>query len=305
MYNHNGFQNQHLINGGQNHQRFGAGMHVPKYQTNHHGHHNQVNQHHSAHHQSGQIGHQHNISSGTFQSTTPHLATYGHDQLHNGSRDTGVHDELEDGNEHWQEQRRLWEEYGGATESHHRARTVAQQSKGITFGGPLGGNNEDMPFDDRVRTMVTPHQKGQIWTELDLGGQGLRALAPALFRSYHFLTRLDLGHNALNSLPSTIGQLKNLEFLDISFNNLEDLPEEIGMLTNLKTFLLFGNNLESLPNELGYLYRLETLGVYGNPLSVDPQIKAKMSEGGTKSVITYLRETMPGKYWIYSHEFAY
>lgn len=271
-------------------------MHAAKYQANHHGHHNQMPQHHNAHHQGGQMGHQHNISSGTFQSTTPHLTNYGHEQLQNGNRDSGVHDELDDTNEHWQEQRRLWDEYGGATESHHRARTVAQQSKGITFGGPLGGNNnEDMTFEDRVRTMVTPQQKGQIWTELDLGGQGLRALSAPLFRSYHFLTRLDLGHNTLNNLPSAIGQLKNLEFLDVSFNNLEDIPEEIGMLTNLKSLLLFGNNLEVLPSEIGYLYRLETLGILGNPIAQDPQIKAKMSEGGTKSVVNYLRETMPGK----------
>jgi CCR4-NOT transcription complex subunit 6 len=198
---------------------------------------------------------------------------------------------MDDGNEHWLEQRRMCDDYANMNAPHERARTVAQQSKGIQFGGSLG--NDEMSLEDRSRTLTTSGQTKQVWSELDLGGQGLRALSSELFRSYQFLTRLDLGHNHLHQLPPEIGKLKNLEFLDLSYNELEYLPEEIGMLTNLKTLLLFANQIQVLNPELGYLQNLETLGIYGNPM--DDELKLKMSEGGTKKLILYLRETMPGK----------
>lgn len=288
MYNHNGgYQTQNMINGAQNHQRYG-GMHMPKFQPNHHGHHNQVNQHHNAHHHNSHIGHQHNVSSGTFQSTTPQFQQ---EHIQNNHRNDGISEDMEEGNEFWLEQRRLCDDYATMNAPHERARTVAQQSKGMNFGGPLGG--DEMSLEDRSRTLTTTGQSKQVWSELDLGGQGLRALAPALFDSYQFLTRLDLGHNHLHHLPPAIGKLVNLEFLDLSYNELDYLPEEIGMLTNLRTLLLFANQIQVLNPELGYLQKLETLGVYGNPL--DDELKAKMSDGGTRNLILYLRETMPGK----------
>src|SRR5271154_1592648 len=106
MYNHNGYQAQHsMMNGGQSHPRY-TGMQLPKYQQNHHPHHNQVSQH--QHHHASAIGHQHTLSSGGYSSATPHLGHYGQEHGQNGNTD-GVHqddmDEID--SEHWMEQLKL------------------------------------------------------------------------------------------------------------------------------------------------------------------------------------------------------
>ncbi|KAK5071104.1 Glucose-repressible alcohol dehydrogenase transcriptional effector [Lithohypha guttulata] len=287
VYNQNGFQQQHMMNGGQNHQRFN-GLHIPKQQQAYH-----QSQHHNAQQQIGHIGHQHNVSGGTYQSATPNLHTYGQDHLQNGNRDDGPEDEY-NGNEHWQEQQRLYDECREMCDGHHRARTYAQQSKSSTFGGPLGAAADDATVEDKVRAATAQSQTRQAWTELDLGGQGLRALSSNLYQ-YSFLTRLDIPHNALRELPAALGQLKTLEYLDVSFNNLVSLPDEIGMLTNLKTLLLCGNNhLAGLPYSLGYLYKLETIAVMDIILTEDA--KQALLNGGTKALINYLLETMPDDY---------
>lgn len=287
VYGQNGFQQQqqHMMNGGQNHQRFNA-MHMPK-QQQHSFHHNQ---HHSSQQHGGQLGHQHNISASAFQSGTPHLGVYGQEHMQNGTRDDGMDDEY-GGSEYWQEQHRLFEECRDQSESHQRARTFAQQSKSMAFGGPLGGATDDATMEDRVRSSMAQANSRQAWTELDFGGQGLRALSPNLYK-YTFLTRLNLTHNGLVRLPETIGQLKQLEHLDVSFNNLVSLPDEIGMLTNLKILYLCGNaDLMGLPWSLGYLYKLETLAVYNINMTDDQ--KHAIAEGGTKGLINYLLENMP------------
>lgn len=132
----------------------------------------------------------------------------------------------------------------------------------------------------------------QTWNALDFGGQGLRALSTSLF-NYLFLEKLYLNHNRLKVLPPSIGLLRKLNHLDLSGNEISELPEEIGMLTSLRRFYLFDNNLRTLPYEMGYLYRLETLGVEGNPLNAT--LKSQLMKQGTKGLVRYLREEMPGE----------
>jgi len=296
MYSQNGYQSQHnIMNGGQNHQRYGN-LHMPKYQPGHHGHHN-VNQHHNQPHHGGQLGHQHNISAGTFQGAGAHHPGYGHEHMQNGNGNGFHPEEAEEvDNEYWREQKHYLDESKDLSGPNQRARTVAHLSKGLNYvsiGAAAGAAADDLPSEGKAAASTAPANGKQTWDELDLGGQGLCALSPVLFNAYQFIKRLDLVYNQLETLPPAIGQLKHLEHLDVSFNQLTELPEEIGMLTNLKQLLLFNNHIQTLCYELGYLYRLEVLGVYGNPLEAGQ--RNKITEGGTKALITYLLESMPGK----------
>jgi CCR4-NOT transcription complex subunit 6 len=292
MYNHNGQQGQHvMMNGGQNHQRYG--MQMPKYQhQNNHQHHNHTNQHHNQHHQGGHMGHQHNHSSGNLGSSTPNLGGYGPNHNQNGVSDS-LQDEMEEPmNEHWQEQLQLAAESRQASSPHHYARTVAQAYPRAGHSTGPGTATEDQQTEDTGRIKKAPKDPKQHWDEIDFGGQGLRALSDALFH-YDFLQKLHLNFNKLDRLPPSIGQLKQLTHLDVSSNQLVELPEEVGMLTNLQRLLLFDNQIQSLPFEMGFLYNLEILGIQGNPL--DEDLKTKIMHEGTKELIVYLRENMPGK----------
>ena len=59
----------------------------------------------------------------------------------------------------------------------------------------------------------------------------------------------------------------------VSRGRLESLPTEIGQLTNLQNLLLIDNRLESLPTEIGQLTNLQTLDLRDNPdLGIPPEI---------------------------------
>ena len=278
-----------MMNGGQNHQRFG--MQLPKYQQHgHHQHHAQANHPHSQHQQGGNLGHQHNYSSGNMSSATPNLPHYGANHNPNGVADN-LQDEIDEPiSEHWQEQLQLAAEARQASSPHHHARTVAQAFRGLQLI-PSGAANEEPQLEEKNRVTKPPSDTRQTWDAIDFGGQGLRALSDALFR-YTFLTKLHLNYNKLSHLPATIGRLKCLTHLDVSSNMLTELPEELGMLTRLEKLLAFDNQIQALPYELGHLYHLETLGISGNPL--DEDLKNKIMQEGTKQLIVYLRENMPG-----------
>lgn len=128
---------------------------------------------------------------------------------------------------------------------------------------------------------------------MDLSGQGLRALSPALFCDYMFLGKLFIDNNRLTRLDRSLGQLRSLIYLDASNNQLSEIPEEIGMLVNLKSLLLFNNSIHLLPNEIGYLHKLDMLGVEGNPL--DEDLVGRIIQNGSKALVTHLRENMEGK----------
>lgn len=283
-----GHQGQHvMMNGAQGHQRFG--MPMPKFQPqSHHPHHAQQAHHHPQHQNTHTIGHQHNFSAGALANATPHF-TPGHAQ--NGAHP--VEEEIEEPmNEHWQQQLQLAAESRQANSPHYYARSVAQQTKGIQITVKQNEAQENGQ-EERNRATTVKESRRQDWMALDFGGQGLRALSGALF-NYVFLDKLYLNHNKLKALPRAIGQLKNLSHLDVSGNELTELPEEIGMLTGLKRLLLFDNNVHSLPYEMGYLYQLDTLGIEGNPLN--DVLKSRIMQEGTRELIKYLKEEMPGEF---------
>ena len=67
-----------------------------------------------------------------------------------------------------------------------------------------------------------------------------------------------LFNNIEGEIPTSIGQLNNLEVLELSFNKLYGtLPAELGNLQNLKLLAFNGNGLNgSIPSTLGNLSNL-------------------------------------------------
>lgn len=205
-------------------------------------------------------------------------------------------------NEMWQEQLRLHKESERAhsamtdqQQPHYYARLKASENKGIGGPPPSSGkaqaDGDGDPADRRRPWDVDNETNRQDWHNMDMSGQGLRNLAPELFR-YQFLNELYIASNKLSRLPKHIGDLRQLRHLDVSYNQLTEIPSELGMCTFLKQLLLFNNNIQELPFELGSLHMLEVLGIEGNPL--EPNLKQEIMEKGTKSLINAFRESAPG-----------
>lgn len=182
---------------------------------------------------------------------------------------------------------------------HYYARLKASENRGI--GGPppttirAQADGEDDPADRRRPWVVDKDLTRQDWHNMDMSGQGLRNLAPELFK-YQFLNELYIASNKLTRLPKEIGELRQLRHLDASYNQISELPPELGMCTYLKQLLLFNNNIQELPFELGSLHLLEMLGIEGNPL--EPNVKQELMEKGTKSMVNALREGAPSMFGL-------
>ncbi|KAH7363243.1 glucose-repressible alcohol dehydrogenase transcriptional effector [Plectosphaerella cucumerina] len=282
------------MNGGLGGQR----MQMPfNYQQNQH-HQQGVHQHqsvpqdHGAH--NGNLGHHASYSGGVLSTGSPFTPS-----LQNGHGAASRGGQTQPATEHWQEQSRLRREAERANSAmieqaqpHYYARLKAAENKGIGYPSPASGKTAtDNDTDDRRRPYSLDKARGpQAWHNLDMSGQGLRNLAPALF-AYTFLNELYIASNKLTSLPSSIGQLRQLRHLEASHNLLTELPAELGMCTYLKELLLFHNRLTSLPHEIGSLHLLEQLGIDGN--NALGEYQHEIAERGTKSLINMLKEASP------------
>ncbi|KAL1877564.1 hypothetical protein VTK73DRAFT_8553 [Phialemonium thermophilum] len=259
-------------------------------------HHQQIQPDHAGHGATpGVMGHHSTFSSGVLSNASPFSAN----TLQNGHPPPSRGGQPQQINEHWSEQLRLRKEaeraHAAMTEQHqphYYARLKAPENRGIggSFLTPGNSAPADGEDDRRRPWSVEKSNQRQDWHNLDMSGQGLRILSPALF-SYTFLQELYIASNRLTFLPPEIGQLRQLRLLEASFNQISELPPEIGMCTNLKQLLLFDNHIRDLPYELGSLYHLEMLGIEGNPLN--PVMKEEIMERGTKSLINLLREQAP------------
>ena len=79
------------------------------------------------------------------------------------------------------------------------------------------------------------------------------------------VTRVDLEHKDLTTLPHEINNLTKLKTLELGYNSLDTLPLEICNLTNLEVLELRGNQFTTLPPEIGNLTNLKYLNLRGNP----------------------------------------
>jgi Leucine-rich repeat (LRR) protein len=141
-----------------------------------------------------------------------------------------------------------------------------------------------MTEEELLRVIEQAAQEGA--TELDLSGNDLTALPPAIGRltqlkklilgksqyddeGYIVSTISTIGNN-LSALPAEIGRLNHLEELQVVANRLSSLPREIGQLSQLQSLHLFGNQLSSLPPEIGQFTQLRSLYLSENQLSSLP-----------------------------------
>ncbi|KAK7098966.1 malignant fibrous histiocytoma-amplified sequence 1 homolog [Littorina saxatilis] len=83
-----------------------------------------------------------------------------------------------------------------------------------------------------------------------------------------------LCRNFLQTIPTTIYNLRYLQVLDMSFNLLMTLPEDIGRLHSLKVLRLNNNSFERVPPTIGHLENLIELNIAKNRVRrLPPEIR--------------------------------
>lgn len=95
-------------------------------------------------------------------------------------------------------------------------------------------------------------------------------------------TQIRLEGNEIKSIPSSIGQCRQLQILRIRNNKIDSLPKEIENLKALSQLFLTNNLLTSLPSEIGSLVALTQLRIENNHLTELPK------EIGNLSNLTHL-----------------
>ena len=138
-------------------------------------------------------------------------------------------------------------------------------------GGPNWTNNGNWnspePLDAWVG--VSTDAEGRV-SELDLGDNGLTGSIPSSLGNLTNLEFLNLRGNQLTgSIPSSLGNLTNLETLHLDNNQLTgSIPSSLGNLRNLTYLYLDRNQLTgSIPSSLGNLTNLGILVLRSNQLT--------------------------------------
>lgn len=85
------------------------------------------------------------------------------------------------------------------------------------------------------------------------------------------VTKLNLSHKNLKTIPDNVYQYANLEKLDLSYNRIEVIPQEILKLKKLRTLDLAFNNLKVLQGALFKLPKLKILNLHGNQIKHLPK----------------------------------
>lgn len=85
------------------------------------------------------------------------------------------------------------------------------------------------------------------------------------------LRRIDLGGNAIRTIPSNIGRLTKLESLHLAENAISDIPNTLGLCTRLTLLNLRLNEIKSLPVEIEGCKQLKFLSIEQNLFTQFPQ----------------------------------
>lgn len=121
---------------------------------------------------------------------------------------------------------------------------------------------------------------------------------PGVIKNLKNLTKLTIGQNSQNynkftSLPSEIGELRNLTSL-IIYGGFEgaDVPEAIGNLTNLTTLTFQQTGFVSLPHTIGNLKNIKSISWTNNKFKALPEGMGGMT--GLTSIQMYGNELEGG-----------
>lgn len=103
--------------------------------------------------------------------------------------------------------------------------------------------------------------------ELNLSNNSITLIPQGIFVDSNLcltLQTLNLSHNALSSIPATVGNLVLLHTFNLSGNKLTQLPDSLGDLQRLKFLTLDNNFLDSLPGRIIKL-KLDYIDISRNP----------------------------------------
>ena len=169
------------------------------------------------------------------------------------------------------------EEEGGSRETGSlwlpRAPLEASLTAGVGGMAPLRMMNQVPDAEERSALMAIYEQmNGANWTYQDnWGSQEPLATWAGITVEDGDVVALELRRNNLTGgVPLTIGKLLALEYLNLGGNAITSLPQQIEGLTKLKALYLDECGLANLPPGLGKLSQLETLNLNYNQLSSLP-----------------------------------
>jgi hypothetical protein len=156
---------------------------------------------------------------------------------------------------------------------------------------------------------------------LNLAGCGLKEFPSEIFALSDTLEVLDLGFNALSSLPNDLGRLRRLRVLFCSGNHFERLPPALGdcvalsqigfrgtgmreippeaLPRLLRWLTLTDNRIETLPDALGQRPSLRKLMLSGNRLRALPESLADAPALELLRIAANRFDTLPS--WLHQH----
>ncbi|XP_071104926.1 malignant fibrous histiocytoma-amplified sequence 1 homolog [Haliotis cracherodii] len=101
---------------------------------------------------------------------------------------------------------------------------------------------------------------------------------PTSIYNLKYLSVLDLSNNLMLNLPEDIGRLRSLQILRVSQNMFEKVPPTIGLLGNLEELNMAGNRIRRLPPEIRGLFKLKTLVLAQNDIQSLPNEICDLTE---------------------------
>ncbi|XP_046559631.1 LOW QUALITY PROTEIN: malignant fibrous histiocytoma-amplified sequence 1 homolog [Haliotis rubra] len=123
---------------------------------------------------------------------------------------------------------------------------------------------------------------------------------PTSIYNLKYLSVLDLSNNLMLNLPEDIGRLRSLQILRVSQNMFEKVPPTIGLLGNLEELNMAGNRIRRLPPEIRGLFKLKTLILAQNDIQSLPNEICDLTELETLDLTGNSIRQLPMKLYLLS-----